>query len=160
MRSRVRSGPNKNLVGFVVGDVAYAVPIAVVRAIVNPLTLTALPHLDGAIAGVADYRGEVIVAVDLRARFGLAPSTDQSRSKWVLLSLGERIVGLIVDRIIDAFGSGRERIRPAPALGGGEDARGISGVTSFEGTLTFILDVNRFEALTDGISGDLPRLGA
>ena len=42
--SKARPDPQKSLVGFVVGDVAYAVPIADVREIVNPLLLTELPH--------------------------------------------------------------------------------------------------------------------
>ena len=45
-----RADPQKSLVGFVVGDVAYAVPIAQVREIVNPLPLTVLPHSPAATA--------------------------------------------------------------------------------------------------------------
>ncbi|HOU91820.1 MAG TPA: chemotaxis protein CheW, partial [Polyangiaceae bacterium] len=39
-----RPDPQKSLVGFTIGDVAYAVPIAAVREIVNPSALTPLPH--------------------------------------------------------------------------------------------------------------------
>lgn len=152
-----RSDPNKSLVGFIVGDVAYAVPIASVREIVNPGALTSLPHLPASVAGVADHRGEVIVVVDLRARFGLGPSQDQSRSKWVLLVVAGRVVGLIVDQVTDVFGTGSDHVRPAPVMGGGEDIRGISGVTSHDGALTFVLDVNRLEALTASIPQEVFR---
>ena len=70
-RRKERPDPNKSLVGFVVGDVAYAVPIAQVQEIVAPLGLTELPHAPAAVAGVADHRGQVIPIVDLRARFKL-----------------------------------------------------------------------------------------
>ena len=163
MRGKERPDPNKSLVGFMVGGVSYAVPIGVVKEIVNPLVLTALPHLSQAVAGVADHRGDVIVIVDLRARFGLGPSPDQSRSKWVLLAVANRIVGLIVDRVTDVFGTGRDHVRSAPALGGGEDTRGIVGVVSHGGVLTFVLDVGRFEAITDELPESLAlsqRLGA
>src|SRR6185295_15873440 len=115
-----RPDPNKSLVGFIVGDVSYAVPIASVREIVNPGPLTSLPHLPTAVAGVADHRGEVIVVVDLRARFGLSPAMDQSRTKWVLLAVGERSIGLIVDQVTEVFGTGGDHVRAAPALGAGE----------------------------------------
>jgi purine-binding chemotaxis protein CheW len=155
-----RADPNKSLVGFTVGDVSYAVPIAAVKEIVNPLALTALPYLSSAVAGVADHRGEVIVVVDLRARFGLGPSPDQSRTKWVLLAMGGRIVGLIVDQVTEVFGTGRDHVRPAPSLGGGEDARGIAGVIAHGGALTFVLDVERLEAVTVAIPEELLRNAA
>jgi purine-binding chemotaxis protein CheW len=149
-----RPDPNKSLVGFVVGDVSYAIPIGAVREIINPAPLTSLPHLPAAVAGVSDHRGEVIVIVDLRARFGLGPSPDQSRAKWVLLALGHRIVGLIVDQVTEVFGTGGENVRPAPTFGG-SDARGITGVISHGGALTFVLDVERFELLTADIPDDV-----
>jgi purine-binding chemotaxis protein CheW len=133
------------------------VPIASVKEIVNPAPLTALPYLSAAVAGVADHRGDVIVVVDLRARFGLMPSMEQSRAKWVLLAVGGRTVGLIVDHVTDVFGTGRDHIRPAPSLGGGEDARGIAGVITHSGVLTFVLDVERLEALTAEVSDEVLR---
>jgi purine-binding chemotaxis protein CheW len=62
--SKQRPDPRKSLVGFVVGDVAYAVPIAAVQEIVAPLPLTELPHSPDVVAGVADHRGQVMPIVD------------------------------------------------------------------------------------------------
>jgi len=46
------------------------------------------------------------------------------------------------------FGKGGSEIKPPPALGAGDDLRGIAGVTSHDGALTFVLDVGQFDALT------------
>jgi purine-binding chemotaxis protein CheW len=142
-----RPDPQKSLVGFAVGDVAYAVPIADVREIVNPLLLTELPHAPVAVVGVADHRGDVIPVVDLRTRFGLPPIGDRQRAKWILVHVEQRLIGLVVDRVLDVFGTSGAEIRPSPALGGGEDTRGIMGVTTHDGALTFVLDVSRFDEL-------------
>jgi purine-binding chemotaxis protein CheW len=145
--SKQRADPRKSLVGFVVGDVAYAVPISHVQEIVAPLGLTELPHAPAAVAGVTDHRGQVIPIVDLRARFRLPPLPDSRRAKWILVRADERTFGLAVDRVTDVFGTGGIEIRPAPTLGGGEESRGIVGVTSYEGGLVFVLDVGRLHAL-------------
>lgn len=155
-----RPDPNKSLVGFIVGDVSYAVPITAVKEIVNPASLTTLPHLPPAVAGVADHRGDVIVVVDLRARFGLGVLEDQSRSRWVLVNVAGRSVGLIVDQVTEVFGTGGEQVRSAPALGSGDDMRGITGVISHGGALTFVLDVSRFEALTAAVPRELFSIAA
>jgi purine-binding chemotaxis protein CheW len=147
MASKARPDPQKSLVGFAVGDVSYAVPIADVREIVNPLLLTELPHAPAAVVGVADHRGDVIPVVDLRIRFGLKPLADRQRAKWLLVHVEQRLIGLVVDRVLDVFGTSGAEIRPPPSLGGGEDARGILGVTTYDGALTFVLDVSRFDEL-------------
>lgn len=147
-----RPDPQKSLVGFTVGDVNYAVPIASVREIVNPLSLTVLPHSPAAIAGVANHRGTVIPVVDLRARFGLPHADDQRRAKWILVDVESNTVGLMVDSVTEVFGTGGAELRPPPNLGGGDDVRGIIGVATHADSLVFVLDVARFEALVSPLA--------
>jgi purine-binding chemotaxis protein CheW len=158
-----RHDPSKNLVGFVVGDVQYAVPIARVREIANPLEVVALPHAPRAVCGVADYRGEVVPVVELRERFGLPPSLRTRKTKWIVIDVGarvadvmegasHRVVAIVVDAVTDVFGTGGAELRPAPSLGGGDDVRGIAGVTHREGTLVFVLDTSRLRELTDPLA--------
>src|SRR5690242_21599611 len=125
---RQRPDPNRSLVGFRVGDVAYAVPINQAKEIVNPLPLTELPHAPSTIAGVADHRGEVVPVVDLQLRFDLPSLPDPRKAKWILVEVEGRTVGLVVDRVTDVFGTGGTDLKPAPMLGGGERQRGIVGV--------------------------------
>ena len=73
MATRQRHDPTKNLVGFGVGDVLYAVSIYGVREICNPLPVVALPRAPHSVRGVADFRNEVVAVIDLRERFGLPP---------------------------------------------------------------------------------------
>lgn len=143
-----RPDPQKSLVGFVVGEIAYAVPIASVREIVNPVPLADLPHAPAAVAGVADHRGEIVPIIDLRVRFGLAKINDPRKSKWILIEVEGRGVGLAVDRVTEVFGKGGVEIKPPPSFGFGDDLRGISGVTTHDGALTFVLEVSQFDLLT------------
>jgi purine-binding chemotaxis protein CheW len=157
---RERPDPNKSLVGFVVGTVVYAVPIAAVREIINPTSLTALPHLPRGVVGVAGHRGEVIPVVDLRGRFGLGPAEDVARIKWILVDVGTGTVGLVVDRVTEVFGTGSEALREVPRLGHNDDVRGISGVVSYDGHLVFVLDVESFERLVESVPQDALQLMA
>lgn len=144
---RRRPDPRKSLVGFIVGHVRYAVPITAVKEIVTPTLLTALPRVSDSVSGVADHRGEVVPIVNLRARFGLGPLEEDHKSKWILVDVRGKTVGLAVDQVTDVFGTGGEDLKPAPALGEGHDVRGIIGVTHQGEYLTFVLDVDGFHAL-------------
>jgi purine-binding chemotaxis protein CheW len=173
---RYRHDPSKNLVGFVVGDVEYAVAIARVKEIANPLPVVPLPHAPRAVVGVAHYRGDVVSVVDLRVRFGLPATLPTRKTKWIIVDAGPDrddesaaaatglsrapgaipsaacIVALVVDAVTDVFGTGNTELRPAPALGGGDDARGIAGVTTHGDGLVFVLDASRLRQLTNPLA--------
>ena len=169
---RQRHDPSKNFVGFTVGDVVYAVRIELVREIVNPLDVVELPRAPVAVRGVADYRGVVVPVVDLRVRFGLPSATPTRRNKWIVVDVGRsvapdsqpggagaagppsaasggRFCALVVDAVTEVFGTGGAEVRPAPPLGGGDDVRGIAGVTSHGDHLVFVLDVRAFSAIAE-----------
>lgn len=168
--SRHRHDPSKNFVGFLVGDVMYAVRIEVVREIVNPLPVVELPRAPRAIRGVADYRGLVVPVLDVRERFGLE-RTETRRTKWIVID-ASRIsardpngpppsgtathAALVVDSVTDVFGTGGEDVKPAPPLGHGDEVRGIEGVTSLGGKLVFVLDARAFAALAQAALSQPP----
>lgn len=149
---RHRHDPSKDFVGFVVGDVEYAVAIARVREIANPLPVVALPHPPKALVGVADYRGEIVPVVDLRARFDLPPAPPTRRTKWIIVDAGGRLVALVVDGVTEVFGTGGAEVRAAPSLGGGDDLRGLAGVAKHDRGLVFVLDTARLRELTDPLA--------
>lgn len=180
---RQRHDPTKNLVGFLVGDVAYAVRIEAVREIVNPLDVVELPRAPESVKGVASSRGDIVPVVDLRTRFGLPQSQNTRRSKWIVVdvnrwgpaalaaqgppstSSGGRFVALVVDSVTEVFGTGGEPIKPAPPLGSGDDLRGIEGVATHSYGLVFVLDVRAFGPLADAVAqqnekGSSPAFGA
>lgn len=159
-----RPDPQKSLVGFVVGDVSYAVPISNVREIINPVPLTVLPHAPASVAGVADHRGDVITVIDLRVHLGMAkqaPSAQPARAaraKWILVRDEGTSLGLIVDRVTDVFGTGGQKLREPPRVSGG-DERGFLGVLSRDEVLVFVLDMARFSSLARALQGGLGREG-
>jgi purine-binding chemotaxis protein CheW len=151
MEHRQRHDPSKNLVGFSVGAVQYAVPIARVKEIANPIPVVALPHAPPAVVGVADYRGEVVPVVDLRARFGLAAAAATRKTKWIVVDVVGHLVALVVDSVTEVFGTGGAGLRPPPALGG-DDVRGISGCTNYDGALVFVLETARFRDVVEPLA--------
>ena len=146
---RRRADREKNLVGFTIGDVHYAVEVSRVREIIRPLPVVVLPHAPPAIVGVADHRAEVVPVLDLRRRFGIAEAPRTRRTKWILTSLATRTVGLVVDSVSEVFGVGENDRRPVPSVGMGEGARGITSVYAYRGSLTFVLDVDRIGAIAE-----------
>ena len=140
---------DKNLVGFLIGEVHYAVDIRRVKEIIRPLGVVPLPHPPPAVVGVADHRGEVVPILDVRTRFGLAELAITRRTKWILVMLPGKTVGLVVDAITEVFAAGEEDQRSVPSIGMGDAARGITAVFGHRGSLVFVLDIDRIGAAAE-----------
>jgi purine-binding chemotaxis protein CheW len=153
---RHRADGPKNLVGFDVGDVRYAVDIASVREIVNPLPFVTLPHAPLEVLGVADHRGQVLPIVNLRERFGLPTAESTRRTKWlvVVADHSDSPVALVVDSVTEVFGAAADQHRDIPVLGGGEDRRGISAAYKYRDGLVFVIE----PSLVTSATRDIDRL--
>ncbi|HRG96714.1 MAG TPA: chemotaxis protein CheW [Polyangiaceae bacterium] len=149
---RQRIDPRKSLVGFVVGEVTYALEIGAVREVTNPLPVVALPQAPPAVVGVADYRGAIVPVVDLRAKFGLPSVAATRKTKWVIMDAGSRLVALVVDAVTEVFGLGASGVRQAPFLGQGDAERGIAGVAEGPSGMAFVLDEQSFAELVRSVS--------
>lgn len=159
-RSKQRLDVQKSLVGFLVGDVSYAVPISHVREIINPAPLVAFPSAPAFVAGVADYRGEVTTVIDLADYLGQPRSERRSyKTKWVVIQAGDALVALVVDHVTEVFGTQGRALLPTPPLAGNE-RRGILGVLNHGGALTYVVDIGRFEAVSASLRPALLSPGA
>jgi purine-binding chemotaxis protein CheW len=146
---------DKNLVGFRVGDMHCAIDIRRVKEIIRPLPVVAIPYPPPAVVGVADHRGEVVLVLDVRRRFGLPEAPPSRRTKWIIVSMSDKSVGLIVDAVTEVFAASQETQRAVPSIGMGDAARAVTAVYGHRGTLVFVLDVDRI-----GVAAELVDLGA
>jgi len=148
---RKTSAGSKNLVGFRLDEVNYAVDIFRVKEIIRPLTAYRLPGLPRSVIGVAHHRGDVIPVVDLRERFGLPGSPDAGKNRWIIVSRDDRLIALVVERITEVFAAGREQKREVPEVGGEQDSSAISEVYADRSGLIFVIDLDRVTAITDQV---------
>jgi purine-binding chemotaxis protein CheW len=146
-------------VGLDVGGVAYALNIQYVREIIRPLPMQSLPHAAKVVIGVVDHRGDVVPIIDLRVRFGTTDREPLPETRWVIATRGERLVGLVVDRVTEVFRLDTNDAREVPDLGPQGDRRGVTAAYSHRGRLVFALDIERVTR-TDEEPWPLPELGA
>ncbi len=151
MGERSNAVQRKNLVGFEVGGVNYAVDIQRVREIIRPLTTLDIPGARGGLSGVSDYRGHVIPVIDLRARFGRArrePSAGgrAREERWLVVGYKLHLAGLVVDRVLEVFGTDQPAARDVSHLTNPADGVMLRGAYHHRGGLVFVLDVDRLVA--------------
>ena len=133
----------KDLIRVEVGTILYALEVARIREIVNPLPIIELPRERPFVLGVADYREQVVAIVDLRRLFGLPAQETNRRTKWVILETSGMLVGVVVDAVLDVFSSAEDEQREVPVLDERHRSRGITSAYRHHERLVFLLDAER-----------------
>ncbi len=64
---------------FHVGSYLFGVEVALVQEVVRMQVFTPVPLSGPEVSGLINLRGEVLTAIDVRARLGLPPSTGDAR---------------------------------------------------------------------------------
>jgi len=131
------------LVTFHADQEEFAVGIVDVREINRMMEITRVPHAPDFVEGVVNLRGQVIPVVDLRKRFGLPPAQRDKNTRIVVVELGDKIVGFLVDSVSEVLRVPSSLVEPPPAIVGGVDREYIEGVVKLEDRLLILLDLRR-----------------
>jgi purine-binding chemotaxis protein CheW len=100
----------RSLVAFRLHRQTYALPIEPVVQIVELVAITPIPQLSQVVEGVINVRGAIVPLVNMRRHLGLPEASLHLHTPIVLVRAGERVVGLIVDEVLDVLSLADERI--------------------------------------------------
>jgi purine-binding chemotaxis protein CheW len=138
---------------FRLADEEYGLEILRVQEIKGYSKVTPLPNTPPEVKGVMNLRGAVVPILDLRTRFGL-PAAEYTRfTVIIVVTVGAKVVGLVVDGVSDVLNVGAEEAVPTPDLGSGVDTSFMTGMAHAGDRLVTLLNVDR---LVPGASGDAP----
>lgn len=136
-----KSGEESNqFLTFAVDGEEYGVDIMRVREIKGWSETTRLPNAPECQRGVMNLRGVIVPIFDLRARFGHGLTEAQSKHVVIILAVGERTIGLLVDAVSDILTVNAEEIKPAPSMHAEAGADYIAGLISVQERMVVILD--------------------
>jgi purine-binding chemotaxis protein CheW len=128
---------------FNLGGEDYAVDILKVQEIRGYENVTRLPDSPHFIKGVINLRGLIVPIVDLRLKFDLGEARYDALTVMIILNLGSRVVGIVVDSVSDVVRLPGEDVKPAPDLGGAVDTRFLKGVATVGERMLLLLDIER-----------------
>jgi purine-binding chemotaxis protein CheW len=130
------------LVGFIIGEEEYAVPILTIQEIIKPIGWTRVPQTPNYVLGVFNLRGSVIPLIDLRLKFGLPPKKQDEETRFIVMKNGDDVAGFVIDRLTMALRLDKADIGPAPDTVDGDNTV-IEGVGKRENNILTILKVNK-----------------
>jgi purine-binding chemotaxis protein CheW len=119
------------------------VPVEQVQEVIRFQEMTRVPLVPPVIRGLINLRGQIVMAIDLRRRFGMPERPPSELPMNVVVRADDGAVSFLVDEIGDVLEAEEEKFEAPPDTlrGAGRDL--VRGVYKLEDRLMLVLDAQR-----------------
>ena len=136
---------------FTVAGTTYALPSGQIAHVDLVEQITRVPNAAPFVDGVVFSRGQIVPAINMRARFGFERAPLDLRTRFLVAAVEGRTVGLLVDACREFLRIDSTSIHPpSDALSRGSDAS-IAGIATKNERIIVILDLQQLLASKDPI---------
>ncbi|HEY3328578.1 MAG TPA: chemotaxis protein CheW [Capsulimonadaceae bacterium] len=120
----------------------YGIDILKVQEIKGFVPTTRLPNSPAHVTGVLNLRGTIVPLIDLRLKFGFQPLEYDKFNAIIVMVVGSRVIGTIVDSVSEVATINGTDIQEAPEFGQGANANMIAGMAKVGEKLIILLDID------------------
>lgn len=100
----------ENLVIFRLNQIHYAITVETIQQIIEMVTITPVLTTQTWMEGVINYHGQSVPVINLRRHFGMEVIPYRWHTPIILVNILDRLVGLIVDDVLDVTLVSHEQI--------------------------------------------------
>ncbi|MBU3078054.1 chemotaxis protein CheW [Sphingomonas quercus] len=151
-------------VTFGLGAEIFAVPVALVREILDYREAFHIPNGPDYLLGLTDMRGQGISTIDFRIKLGLPPVTPTPATRILVIDvpLSDRVLvlGLVVDRVLEVSTFRADQVEAAPDIGVRWSSDYIGGVVRRAGGFVVMVNVARIFSDEEAVTLAGPRAAA
>ena len=150
------TGDVRQYISFTIGREEYGIDIICVREIKVWTECTAVPNSPDYVRGVVNLRGIIVPIYDLRARFGRGLTRTTALHVYIIVKVGPREVGILVDTVSDILTVSDRDLLPVPDGERDEDAAYLTNLVIARNRMVALLSLGRLFAIGGGnADGDL-----
>jgi purine-binding chemotaxis protein CheW len=138
---------SKQFATFHLDGLFLGVDVLKVQEVIRYQEMTRVPIAPPMVEGLINLRGQIITAIDLRRRLGLADRADDELPMNVVIRSDDGAVSLLVDEIGDVIEVDEQRFESVPETVTGFSRDLINGVYKLDQQLLLILDTEKASSL-------------
>lgn len=129
----------QQFITFTVQGYEYGIDIMSIREIKGWTETTSLPNSPHYMRGVINLRGTVVPIMDLRSRFGMGETDARKNHVVMIVNIGSRLMGILVDAVSDILTVETSEIRAVPEVDGSHHGDILKGLVSLENRMVGLL---------------------
>lgn len=133
---------------FHLGSEQYGIPILTVQEIRVYEPATRVAGAPAHILGVQNLRGVIVPILDMRHKFGLDQVAYDDQTVTIVLNIGSKVVGMVVDSVSDVVALKAGDIKPAPDFSDAAAGQYVTGIATIDSPqqqrMLILMDIERF----------------
>lgn len=138
---RLAGMTGNEFLAFRLGREEYGIDILKVQEIRGYDAVTRIANTPDHLKGVTNLRGAIVPIVDLRIRFGLGEPVYDEFTVVIILNVGGRVVGVVVDSVSDVLTLPAGQIRPAPEFSSVLATEYVKGLGTIDDRMLILVDI-------------------
>ena len=95
------------------------------------------------IKGVVNLRGIIVPIVDMRIKFNLGEPTYDQFTVVIILNIGGRVMGMVVDSVSDVITLSADQVKPAPEMGTAFNTDYLIGLGTLDERMLILIDIDK-----------------
>jgi purine-binding chemotaxis protein CheW len=135
--------PIREFLAFKLGAEEYGIDILRVQEIRSYEKPTRIANAPDFIKGVVNLRGVIVPIVDMRLKFRLAQANYDAFTVIIVLNIGHRVMGMVVDAVSDVITLGPEQLRAVPELNAGITGEHLLAIGAVDERMLVLLDIEK-----------------
>jgi len=126
---------------FLIGEQEYCIDIMSLREIRGWTAATSLPDAPDYVNGVINLRGAVVPIIDLAKRLGLEPMKQTESSVIMITTIGEQMMGLSADAVLDILSIKQDTIQAPPQMPSSGGQVFVTGLVAMKDRMISVIDL-------------------
>lgn len=140
---RTTPAPVNEFLTFKLGAEEYGIEILKVQEIRGYDAITRIANTPAFLKGVVNLRGTIVPIVDMRLKFNLGRADYGEFTVVIILNVGRRVIGIVVDGVSDVVGLSDEQIKPTPNFPDYLDTDYILGLGTVDERMLILIDIEK-----------------
>ena len=133
----------REFLAFKLGSEEYGIDILRVQEIRSYEEPTRIANAPAFIKGVVNLRGVIVPIVDMRLKFNLASAAYDNFTVVIVLNIGARVVGMVVDAVSDVITLTPEQLRPVPEFSSAVDSEHLLAIGAIDERMLILIDIEK-----------------
>lgn len=139
----------REFLAFKLDNEEYGIDILRVQEIRSYEEPTRLANVPEFIKGVVNLRGVIVPIVDMRLKFRLDEVKYDHFTVVIVLNIGPRVVGMVVDSVSDVITLTPDQLRPVPEFSSSIDVDHLLAIGAVDDRMLILVDIEKLMHSSD-----------
>ena len=133
----------REFLAFKLGAEEYGIDILRVQEIRSYEAPTRIANAPAFVKGVVNLRGVIVPIVDMRLKFNLEQANYDNFTVVIVLNIGNRVMGMVVDAVSDVITLTPEQLHPVPEFNSAIASDHLLAIGAMNDRMLILVDIEK-----------------